>query len=152
MRDHKEAYLLEVIDAASGNLRGQLLIDTGKGSFRIVGSFADGDWVVVNDNENRTRVYSLSTGELKATFFGTYAQLSDEAGILLVQNESGALDVYDLKSFDKRAALTFPYHISVCSFSADGKQLLIVTANQIAYLFDTAALAKGESTIGTPGD
>lgn len=31
MRDHQGAYLLEVLDAASGTSRGQLLVDTGKG-------------------------------------------------------------------------------------------------------------------------
>lgn len=146
MRDHKGAYLLEVLDAASGNLRGQLLIDTGKGSFRVTRSFAEGDWVLVGDNENRTRVYSLSTGEQKAILFGTYSMLSTAAGILLVENETGQIDVYDLKSLEKRALLTFPYHISAWSFSADGKRLFILTANQIAYIFDSQSLDKGEPT------
>jgi hypothetical protein len=146
MRDHKGAYLLEILDAATGNVRGQLLIDTGKGSFRVTRSFAEGDWVLVGDNENRTRVYSLSTGEQKAILFGTYSMLSTTAGILLVENEMGQIDIYDLKSLEKRAVLTFPYHISAWSFSADGKRLFILTANQIAYIFDSQLLDKGEAT------
>ena len=89
MRDHQGAYLLDVLDATSGTSRGQLFVDTGKGSFRITRSFAQGDWVVVGDNENRTRVYSLSTGEQKAVFFGARWMLSTAAGILLVENETG---------------------------------------------------------------
>jgi hypothetical protein len=146
MRDHKGACLLEVVDAASGSLRGQLLIDTGKGSFRIMHSFAEGDWVLVGDNENRTRVYSLSTGEQKAVFFGTRSTLSVAAGILIVENEAGQVDVYDLKTLEKRAHLTFAYHISAAAFSADGKRLLILTANQIAYIFDSQTLDKPELT------
>ena len=146
MRDHKGAYLLEVLDATTGNLRGQLLIDTGKGSFRVTRTFAEGDWVLVGDNENRTRVYSLSTGEQKAILFGTYSMVSTAAGILLIENETGQIDVYDLKSLEKRALLTFPYHISAWAFSSDGKRLFILTANQIAYIFDSQLLDKAEPT------
>jgi WD40 repeat protein len=146
MRDHQGAYLLEVLDAASGKLRGQLLIDTGKGSFRLTSTFAEGDWVLVADNENRTRAYSLSTGEQKAIFFGASSALSTAAGIAVVENQRGQLDVYDLKSFEKRTQLSFPYHVSACAFSADGKNLFILTANQIAYTFDTQALDKPEAT------
>jgi len=153
MRDHQGAYLLEVLDAASGKLRGQLLIDTGKGSFRVTRTFADNDLVLVGDNENRTHVYSLSTGEQKAVLFGTYAMLSSAAGILMIENESGQIDVYDLKSFEKRNVLTFRYHISAWAFSGDGKRLFILAANQIAYTFDTQALNKAETaTAVAPND
>ncbi len=145
MRDHKGAYLLEVLDAATGSVRGQLLIDTGKGSFRVTRSFAEGDWVLVTDNENRTRLYSLSSGEQKAILFGTHSILSIAAGILLVENETGQLDVYDLKSLEKRTQLTFPYHIAARAFSDDGKRLFILTANQIAFIFDSQALDKAET-------
>ena len=80
MRDHKGGYLLEVLDPASGKSRGQLLIDTGKGSFRVERSFAEGDWVLVGDNENRTRVYSLSSGDQKAILFGTHSPALDSGG------------------------------------------------------------------------
>jgi hypothetical protein len=145
MRDHQSAYLLEVLDAATGKLRGQLLIDTGKGSFKVTATFAEGDWVLVTDNENRTRAYSLSSGEQKAIFFGSHSALSTAAGIAVVENQSGQLDVYDLKAFDKRTQLSFPYHVSACAFSADGKHLFVLTANQIAYTFDTPALDKAET-------
>ncbi len=147
MRDRQDAYLLDVLDATSGTLRGQLLVDTGKGSFRVTRSFAQGDWVIVGDNENRTRVYSLSTGEQKAVFFGTQSMLSITAGILLVQNETGQVSVYDLKSLEKRAELAFPYHISAWSFSADGKRLLVLTANQMVYTFDSESLDKAEPAV-----
>lgn len=144
MRDRQGAYLLDVLDATSGALRGQMLIDTGNGSFRVTRSFAQGDWVIVSDSENRTRVYSLSTGEQKAVFFGAQSMLSTAAGILLVENETGRVNVYDLKSLEKRAELAFPYRISAMSFSGDGKRLLVLTANQMVYTFDSESLDKAK--------
>ena len=144
MHDRQSAYLIDALDATSGALRGQLLVDSGKGSFRITRSFAQGDWVIVSDSENRTRVYSLSTGEQKAVFFGAQSMLSTVAGILLVENETGRVNVYDLKSLEKRAELTFAYRLSAMSFSNDGKRLLVLTANQMVYTFDSQSLEKAE--------
>ena len=144
MQEHKGGYLLEVVEAGTGNLRGQLLIETGNGSFRVRRCFADGDWVLVGDNDGRTRVYSLSEGQQKGIVFGIDAMLSSAAGLLVVQNETGQMVVYDLNSLTKRNVLTFPYGISAWSFSADGKRLFILTANQNAYIFDTQSLDKEE--------
>ena len=141
MKDHKGAYLLEVLDPKSGRLLGQLLVDTGKGSFRITRCSAQGDWVVVGDNENRTRIYSLSSGDLKGSVFGTHSIISASAEVLAVENDLGQVDVYGLSDLNKRTHLAFPYKISAWSFSGDGKQLFVLTANQIAYTFDTNALA-----------
>jgi hypothetical protein len=140
MKDHKGAYLVEVLDPASGKLLGELFVDTGKGSFRVTQCLSQGDWVVIGDNENRTRVYSLSTGELKGTVFGTHSLISASVGVLIVENEFGQVDFYGLSDLNKRAHLSFPYKVSAWSFSGDGKRLLILTANQIAYTFDTNAL------------
>lgn len=54
-------------------------------------------------------------------------------------------DVYDLKSLEKRSLLTFPYHIAAWSFSADGQRVFILTANQMAYIFDSQALGRAET-------
>ena len=82
----------------------------------------------------------MSTGEQKAVLFGTKSMRSIAAGVLLGENETGQVNVYDLKSLEKRAVFAFPYHISAWAFSADGKRLLILTANQIAYIFDSQTL------------
>jgi WD40 repeat protein len=98
----------------------------------------------LGDNENRTRVSSLTTGEQKAIQFGSYARVCTAAGILIMENGNGQADVYDLKTFEKHAQLTFRCHISTWTFSADGQRLLILSANQIAYIFDTQVLAKSQ--------
>jgi WD40 repeat protein len=144
LHSQKGAYLLEVVESATGKPRGYLLVDTGNGSFEVSKADAEGDWVLVVDTGNRTHVYSLVTGEQKAVVFGSHALLSPAAGLLAVENEMGQLDMYELKSLEKKNELTFPYAISACSFSEDGKRMFLLTGDQTVYVFDSAELGKTE--------
>ena len=132
-------YLLRVLDLKTGQTLGQLMVETGGGAFRIRDAFVTGDNVVVLDNENRTLVYSLSTGAVRGRVFGSRATLSPSASILCVENESGQLTFYDLKSFEQRGQLTFADQIRLVRFSADGNRLAVLTANQVVYTFNIAA-------------
>jgi len=143
IRDRKSAYLLQDLDAQTGKLLGTLIIDTGKGSFLIEDAYAVGDWVVVVDSDRRTLLYSLATGERKGSFFGIRSVLSPAAGLLSIENETGRLDIYSLPSLEKRNQLVFSSPIALEAFSEDGKRFFVLTANQTAYTFDTAALARG---------
>jgi hypothetical protein len=124
-------------------------VDTGKGSFRIQNWYAAGDWVVITDNENRTLIYALSTGEQKGAVFGTHSILSTAAGLLAVENEAGRLDIYSLPSLEKRGQLIFSSPISLEAFSQDGQRLFVLTGNQTAYTFDASAVAHGLATTHT---
>ena len=57
MKEKEGDYLVQVLDARNGNELGKLLIETGKGSFRLSSVMAAGDWVVVADTRNRVLVY-----------------------------------------------------------------------------------------------
>lgn len=133
---------MEVVDAASGKQLGQLIVDTGGGSFQVTNCFAQNDWVVVTDNENRSHIYSLTTGELKGSIFGYSPALSASAGLIAIENPRGQVEVYDLASLQKRGHLRFPYQVAAWSFSSDGKELFVMTANQVVYVFDSGALAQ----------
>ncbi len=61
-----------------------------------------------------------------------FSIVSTAAGTLVVENEAGQIDVYDLKSLEKRNLLTYAYPIAAWSFSSDGKRLLVLTSNQVA--------------------
>jgi WD40 repeat protein len=141
IHDRKNAYVLEAFDARNGNQLGFMIVDTGKGSFRIENAYAAADWVVVADTQGRTHVYSLSTGALKGELFGTWSILSTAAGLLAVENEPGKIDVYDLASLEKRSQLAFPSPIALWQFSGDGKRLLVLTKAQTAYTFDCGRLS-----------
>ncbi|HEU0186043.1 MAG TPA: hypothetical protein VFS27_12055, partial [Blastocatellia bacterium] len=139
MNEQEGDYFLQVLDAKTGDTRGKLLIETGKGSFRIASAFATGDYVVIVDTQNRVLVYLLSTGEQKGRVFGSRAivgGVDGPGGLMCVENERGKLAVYDLASLEKRDEFAFAHPISLTSFSQDGKKLFVLTANQAAYVLN----------------
>jgi hypothetical protein len=121
------------------------MVETGGGAYRILDAFAAGDNVVLIDNENRTLVYSLSTGALRGRVFGSRATVAPSANLLCVENESGQLTFYDLNTFEKRGQLTFADRVRLVRFSADGNRLAVLTTNQVVYTFNlSAVLSKTE--------
>jgi hypothetical protein len=131
-------YFLEVLEACSGKYLGSLLVDTGQRSFIIHDVFAAGDWVVITDNQNRTLLYSLSSGVEKGRFFGTLPAILPEAGLLALQNEHGHLSLYDLSTQELSDQFVFPSPIVCKQFAADGSRLFVLTADQTAYTLDLA--------------
>jgi WD40 repeat protein len=136
LKEKEGDYLLKILDLQNGKALGQLLIETGKGSFRIREVIAKGDLIVITDNQNRTLVYSLSTGRQKGKIFGGRADVSTASNLLAAENGDGLMTLYDLESIDKREQFTFPSRISLLRFSEDGKRLFVLTANQTAYVLD----------------
>jgi hypothetical protein len=142
MSEKEGDYFLHVLDARSGTLKGRLLVETGKGSFRISNVFAANDWVIISDSTNRVLVYSLTNGAQKGRLFGNRAAIGKATGLMCVENVSGQLTVYDLASMEKRDQFTFTHPVSLASFSQDGKRLFVLTANQTAYVLDVAKAVK----------
>jgi WD40 repeat protein len=143
MREKEGDYFIQTLDAQTGRATGALLIETGKGSFRISDVTVAGDWVVISDTQNRVLVYSLSSGEQKGRFFGGNSTIAKSSGLLCVENERGQLTVYDLATMQKRDQFIFSSPVSLAQFSADGKRLFVLTANQTAYVLDVAAQKQG---------
>jgi WD40 repeat protein len=142
MKEKEGDYYLQILDARTGEARGRLLVETGKGSFRIKSASATGDWVVITDNENRVLVYALSSGEQKGKVFGSRAALSKASNLLCVENENGQVTIYDVMTMEKRDQFIFSSPMSLASFSQDGKKLFVLTADQTAYVLDLSALVK----------
>jgi WD40 repeat protein len=141
LKEKQGDYLLKVVDLETGVALGAFLMETGKGSFRINNVIANGDRVAVSDNENRTLVYSLRSGEQLGKVFGREAAFSNVSNLLCVENKDGILELYDLTSFAKRQRYTFGSRVSLVSFSPDGKRMFVLTANQIVYLLDVSSLS-----------
>ena len=140
MKEKDGDYFLKILNAQDGNEIGKLLIETGKGSFRLSNVFAAGDWVIITDTQNRVLVYALKTGEQKGRAFGSYATVSLANNLLCVENETGKLAVYDLNTMEKRDEFVFSSPISMLRFSQDGRRLFVLTVNQTVYLLDVSSL------------
>jgi hypothetical protein len=139
-KESEHDYFFKVVDLEAGKLLGQFLVETNAGSFKIADVVATSDFFVAMDNQNRVLVYSLSTGALLGRVFGNRATISAPAHLLCVENESGQFSFYDLASFERFAQLTFADRVRMVRFSANGKQLAVLTSKQIVYTFDVAAL------------
>lgn len=139
LREKDGDYLLHVLDARTGATLGKLLIETGKGSFRVRDVTATREWVIVSDTENRVLVYSLATGEQRGRVFGHRPAVSPAGNLFVAENERGQLIVYDLSTVQKRDELVFPGPVALARFTADGKRLFVLTADQTAYLLDIGA-------------
>jgi len=149
IHDRRTTNLIEVVDAKTGSVKGSLLIDTGKGSFKVERAYAIGDWIVISDSHARTLVYSLKSGEQKVALPGNRSILSQAAGIQIIENETGKLDIYNLGSFDRRGQLVFSSPISMFDFDKDGTRLLVLTKGQTLYTFDASRIGieeKGSAT------
>jgi WD40 repeat protein len=136
LREKEGDYLLQVLDARRGVVLSKLLIETGKGSFRIRSVVAVGESVVIADTQNRVLVYALATGEQRGKVFGSRPAVAKATGLLSVENERGQLTLYDLKTMSKRDSLVFASPVSFARFSDDGRRLFVLTANQTAYLLN----------------
>ena len=119
---------------------GKLVIETGKGSFRLEQVYAAGDLVLVADSENRILLYSLKTGEQKGRVFGDFATVSPNGKLLCVTNESGKLNVYRLADMQSIEQFVFTSTVTAVEFSEDNKKLIVLTSNQTAHVFDISSL------------
>lgn len=134
-----DAYV-EVIDLADGEVLGRILVNTGRETYRIQHALSAGDSLVIADRLSQISVYSLTTGESRGGTFGRFAAVSEKAGLLCVQNDTGELDVFDLATMQHRAELRLSSGIRLARFSGDGRRLLLVTADQMARVFETSVL------------
>jgi WD40 repeat protein len=129
-------YLVEVLNAETGELIGATLIETGEGSFSIEKVFASGDWLTIIDSENRVLLYSLTKGELQWRFFGDKVAFNPSKTLAVIENFSGQLAIYSLVNGRKIDELVFPSAVAFTKFSQDGKKLFVLTADQNYYLFN----------------
>ncbi|MEO6392911.1 MAG: hypothetical protein ABIP75_13770, partial [Pyrinomonadaceae bacterium] len=137
--DKEEALYLRIVESRTGKVVGRVLLDTGRGQFRIREVFAAGNWVVATDDTNRVVIYAMDSGEEKAALFGVESTLSPAGNLVCIQNANGTLDLYDLKTFQKREQYVFPTRVARVQFNPDGKRLFVLTTDQTAFVLDTSS-------------
>ncbi|HEV3037869.1 MAG TPA: M48 family metalloprotease [Candidatus Angelobacter sp.] len=132
-QDKKASYVVQVTEALTGKTLGEVLVDTGKLSFKVKSAIAAGDTVLVTDSENRTLVYSLKSGEQIGKVFGRSQALSVRGDRMLVENGKGNVDLYDTATLQSLAHFSLPSLIGQAAFSTDGNSLYILTIDQNVY-------------------
>ncbi len=132
-KDKKASYVVLVTDILTGKSLGDVLVDTGKLSFKVRSAIAAGDVVLVTDSESRTLIYSLKTGDQIGKVFGNAKALSARGDRMLIENGKGNVDLYDTATAQSLAHFTFPALIGQAAFSADGNSLNILTIDQNVY-------------------
>jgi WD40 repeat protein len=150
LREQEGDYYIRVVDVRSGQTLGRLLVETGKGSFRLSTLQVHGQDVVAADATNRVLIYSLATGELRARAFGRRPVVSAKGGWLALEEGRGKLAVFELATMTRKAEFSFPREISMVQFGADGARLHVLTDNQTLYSVDLTAAQKETVTAG-PG-
>jgi hypothetical protein len=140
-------YLIDVIDSFEGRMVGNLLLETGKGSFAIRSGQSERDWLVVNDSQDRVLVYSLANGTLRHRFFGSHAAVNPTKNQLVVENVPGELALYSLDTGDKIADFVVGGDVSFSRFSLDGNRLFIFSDQQVGYSIDLTKVKPAEKQV-----
>lgn len=135
LRGESNDYLLEVLDASTGALRGRVLVATSKGIFRVTHAYAAGERIFVTDSRVRVLVYSLKDGSVVGRIFGRLRAVSDDGTRFCVQHERGRLTVYDAPGLAKVDEFSFAQMVTAVEFL--GKRLFVLTANQTVYALET---------------
>jgi hypothetical protein len=138
LKEKEGDYLIQVLDAATGQPRGGLFVETGKGSFRLRDVTVAKDAVVAVDNSNRVLVYSLLDRDADRPRLRQRHRVGAETGLLSVENASGQLTLYDLATMTKKDEFTFTSYVAYAVFSPDGRKLFVLTGNQTAYVLDVS--------------
>ncbi|MBV9608693.1 MAG: WD40 repeat domain-containing protein, partial [Acidobacteria bacterium] len=139
-RTSKRDLLVEVVNAKTGTDIGAVAVNAGSSPRSgVVDATADGGWLAVVDGRTRTIVYYIASGEEKMRVFGSHPTLSAASGLLAVDEESGAVGLYELQTGAKQQEYSFAAPVSFKQFSRDGTQLLVVTKAQYVYRIDLKA-------------
>ncbi len=136
--------VFEVLEASSGKAVGTTLVRVGWGPESFDSVFSLGDFLICVRDGARVTVYSLSTGEIHARVFGYYISASAVTGLLAAADRNH-LRLYDLKTGAKKDEYLFPDAPVYTHFSADGKQLLVLTAQQLVFVLDVAVVGSSSA-------
>jgi hypothetical protein len=112
---------------------------------------ADGGNGGNDDTSNGTQVYSIATGELKASVASAAISASAAAGLFATKSLERGLQFYSLPGGELRARLEFPSSILFVRFSADAKRFFVLTSSQQFYIFDAATLGQPNVALATHG-
>jgi WD40 repeat protein len=145
-RAEKDDYLCEILDAKTGNTLSPLILKTNNGSLRYLRTVATQKWAVAQAAGDQIINYALPSGEEQGHFFGANPVIS-AVGLLALDSSKWEVTLYELGSSEPRQQYAFAQPVVCKMFSADGKRLLVFTADQTVYLFDVSTTAPVEQAL-----
>lgn len=131
--DH--AYLIEVIDIATGKVKCHFPVDSGRGSFHLADALAFGDKVYFTDTHDRVLVYNMK-GDLLGRYFGRLHSVTRDHKKIMLEQQRGGLSIIDAATRQKTRQFTFPSRVAYAEFSNDGKRVYVLTREQKLYTMD----------------
>lgn len=138
--------LFETLDARSGKTLAAILVQEGSGPYSYDAAFSAGDTLFLIKDGKRVLVYSLQSGKELARLVGAIPSTSAKSGLFALEESPGRLSIFDLATAAKLDERLFPDAIAYTHFSADGSQLLVLTAHQVAYLLDLTTVRNTPQT------
>ncbi len=144
-KENEGDLLVEILDPATGVAKSHFILETGQGSFGVQQITAAGDYLVVDDDENRQMIYSISKGALIRRVFGSKGTFSDQNGLIAVENTEGRISVINIATGRDVGQIVLKKGIAAMTFSADGKRLYLLTRDQVAYILDAAKIGNSQA-------
>jgi WD40 repeat protein len=139
-------YLVEIVDAFAQKTVGVMLLETGKGSFRVGQGLSEGDWLVLHDTAGRVLVYSMKDGDLRHRFFGRTAAINPKKNQIAVENFPGEVALYDLDTGNRQANFVITGSTAIVRFNLEGNKLFVLSSAQSVYAFDLNKLPAKTTT------
>jgi WD40 repeat protein len=134
------SYFVEVVDLRLGKALCRFVVDTGRGSFVANKFLAATGTVVMIDKSNRIALYSFK-GDKKGRSYGGEVALSPDGRKICIEQEPGRLTLFDAERMQKLDEMTFGSRLAYIGFTEDSQQFMVLTADQIAYVFASQSTA-----------
>ena len=129
VKDKENARLIEIVDNLNGKLLGQAVVEVPDEYIGVGGVNRVADLLYVTSDDNRTMVYSLTTGKQLRQVFGHVVAADPASQRICTANRRDETIVYDANGAEL-AHFTFGSPIRFAEFRQNGTRLILVTADQ----------------------
>ena len=131
--------MFEVLDAATGQTLGGVLVQAGSGPESFDAAFSVGDFLFLVKDRVRMTVYSLKQSTMIERMRVEVPAVSEPRNLLAYDAGNGHLLFFDLAAGKVVADRPLPDTVAYLRFSADGGRLLLLTIHQEAFILDVPA-------------
>lgn len=121
--------VVEVVDAATGTVAQKTVVEVPRTYVGVGGASRLGDLLYVQTSDNRTVVYSLTTGRQLRQMFGAVVAADVGSERVCAANRRGEAVIYD-RSGNELKHLRLESPLRFASLRNGGKSLVVLTADQ----------------------